>query len=1133
MDVQIYTDKAFSMFPKYVGDSDLHIKSSSVIVDQGFKLRNIPALSDCKDVTINNYSCMFLTNKIKGSKIFTIDQLNCCDEIITSYLIVDGYKKTSSLVDAQYVYFNPPTQNDATGTTLSLLSATQFINNEANSYFDIELLDFYNCRINHRHNTQNWFLAVSSVDTAFHFVSGAPNVNYSTLSANSAASTVFQYIIDRDSQKLSLIKKLSSTPYKVSLSAGQLVLDEILTGPSGFDSSSVFSIRYINTVKLPQLNTSWISYDIDSKGNTVNYERSRTNIPTNYLGTFQYSAISGRDVFFNFINLKNNRSETDVIKRGSVLESSSDATPKVQFREYNSLHTGTNQEKGNDKITISYDFYDKDYLVNPGNTIIESPSNMYPYTQININDSCFIDNGSIGGHSPYTSDRIYRTREESYTNNADGQYLCTWLSAGNVNSRGVWVDRYYYPNKSSIINALTTTNIVGGSGQLLQTESGITLAAENNVLLTTEDGPISNGGYTDPIDILISQNIELSSIPSTHNYLFDKKSELLIEPNSTYIYYRLNDKFVSQYVDSIQGLVLNTLPLKGSSGNVEYSTIDSDTKYHFNNNRYYQIQNYNKVNELSEFTFSFELSKDNWNIPFGHSLIGNLNDTGFGIINECKVTPFIYTFSADRIYVYNTDFKLLHYIQLDGEVKEIIHGETLDKFFAITQENSEYFIYTLHTNGVVVKKKNLNISSYTDFYNTRNEVYIKSGNTIVVYNSNDNSIRTIISDSEYNSAIVTENGTTNFLGNGLLPLSDFKVLYIYNNILYEEVYDKIATPRNQLITTASSLSSYCVDKNGNILLISGNGEKVTKVDAGNNITYSTSLSGLSGKGISVSYVQEFSNTGVKHYPVFICKYNDSDNMFAAKLDESTLTFTSSALSISASAAIYSHKYHPTNFNYLNKLYDNSNNLNFKLVLVNKFNNLDVLEKNVVVPLSSLDAGSHHFACVFDSAAGQFSVYLNGLSKSTQYFDSGKYIIKNIFNDTLCIGASHFYNNIILSNYLLQPNYYYCNDVTLSKFSFYNRALPYDDIRMHLISTKKMNPLVLNIPCGQRNNLDQMERIFKLGGHTSKARDIDIVIKNLQIDDKEAREQITQEIISKANKVIPASVSINNIKFINF
>jgi hypothetical protein len=106
------------------------------------------------------------------------------------------------------------------------------------------------------------------------------------------------------------------------------------------------------------------------------------------------------------------------------------------------------------KISLSYDFYDKDYLVNQGNTIIESPANMYPYTQININDSSFIDNGAIAGHTPYTSDRIYRARENSYTNNADGQYLCTWLSAGSINSRGVWVDRYYYPNKSSIISAL-------------------------------------------------------------------------------------------------------------------------------------------------------------------------------------------------------------------------------------------------------------------------------------------------------------------------------------------------------------------------------------------------------------------------------------------------------------------------------------------------------------------------------------------------------------------------------------------------------------------------------------------------------------------------------------------------------
>jgi len=101
--------------------------------------------------------------------------------------------------------------------------------------------------------------------------------------------------------------------------------------------------------------------------------------------------------------------------------------PDVDFREYTNIFTGNNQEGGNSKIALNYVFYNKDIIIQNGtDTFFKAPSSIYPYDKLNINDTDFVQNGSLGGTSPFVSDKIYINQKYSTQNN-NGRYMCTWL----------------------------------------------------------------------------------------------------------------------------------------------------------------------------------------------------------------------------------------------------------------------------------------------------------------------------------------------------------------------------------------------------------------------------------------------------------------------------------------------------------------------------------------------------------------------------------------------------------------------------------------------------------------------------------------------------------------------------------
>jgi hypothetical protein len=145
---------------------------------------------------------------------------------------------------------------------------------------------------------------------------------------------------------------------------------------------------------------------------------------------------------------------------------------------------------------------------------------------------------------------------------------------------------------------------------------------------------------------------------------------------------------------------------------------------------------------------------------------------------------------------------------------------------------------------------------------------------------------------------------------------------------------------------------------------------------------------------------------------------------------------------------------------------------------------------------------------------------------------GKYKYQTIFHEEFFLGTLGFFNGIDLATYLKQPGQYFIKDTIIRNFLFFDKVL--DDTEIHAINMfgKAIDELVLAIPAGQRNNTEEVERLFRFS-QTSSSKVIDINIKNLKVEDTEFRQNIINDILSQSRSLLPAGVYINNINFIDF
>lgn len=451
------------------------------------------------------------------------------------------------------------------------------------------------------------------------------------------------------------------------------------------------------------------------------------------------------------------------------------------------------------------------------------------------------------------------------------------------------------------------------------------------------------------------------------------------------------------------------------------------------------------------------------------------------------------------------------------------------------------------------------VNSYLSLSYDKDYIYFlkdSSGN-VEVYNTitEDVSSTKINSSDNLYSIVKYKDTLYGFGGYDAKPFVEDTVLYVKdNNKLVQESYNKDVNVIH--LSSSSEIRDFMIDDDNNYYVVH-NKNKISKFSKDRIKRYSfsvtpavssifNSLSVMPNDEIEllkIDYVREHTNSGVSAYPIILGKIKNgtgnnilaSSQMFLGKVDEITQTIYEAQF-VPLTGEYYNYgdnkriNYNLTNYEYLKNNYKKKDELTFKIVLQNVYNNKDLIRLEIPISTYLFKSEKHHFAFRMDGINGTVSVFVDGKEIKTVYIQKGRYIFQDIFTDSMNVGRTYFNNNISLSEYLNQPNYYYTNNFSLRRFKIYNKALSNNEIEFQMLNGVNIQDLVVSLPCDQRNELDGIERQFKLDTTGNKSNKINLIIKNSQITNTILQNRLKDIISEKLKKVLPITTTINNIEF---
>lgn len=1096
--LSIYSVSAINTPAASYPDSLLEFKQYQAGYEQGFAFNKINALKNTVDSSINNYTSHYLTNKVLFTDMFNVNEKIHELKTITTPLIFDNNK---------YLYIYSTYSEEPTASTCRVL-LTSFIGYEKNINFELEFLNETFLRVKHNNGKLDYFLNATSDNSVmfYSYSSELPPIS-------SERNDMFRYYIDNTGY-LQLFKRTVEGLRIATLSGDKLVL-ALTSAPSGVRSTNnIININYNFTEVYPSLNSSWISYNILKPNELdISFDKSSFDNKNQYILYTNYNSLSNT-INLNYIPLNNIRSEKNYIKRGANLLQGAPGIPDVDFRDYNSLQTGNSQEKGNDNISLTYTWYDKDIKVIPGtDTYFTTPSSIYPFERLNINDTKFTLNGSFAGKTPLLSDRVFCLKESTFSGD-NGRYLCTWLFKENSNKPGKWLDRYYYPDLTIKEDAL----------------GGI---------------PVYEPSFYDSIDSIELEDKE-SLIAKTY---FDKQSDLCLIPNTRYYYSRIGEEEINSAVSSSSPTF---------SGFTEYYDIKNNRQYFSSTEIKYDGTKYNKYKLLTDSNkdvTSFTISFDAYIDPakkYGYQILGNLTNKGFGIINDEAVTPFIYTSEGKTLKIFNSDGGSINTITFRENIVDVISSDAVGDIFVICQSG---YIYKVNAIGIKQKLEiEPRIINYSSFYQDNESIvfYVRKRPTApftpVAYEMSKSTLEVrevpITPFIPYSGGQIGDSSIVKYNGT-YFTLPGQRVKYIDAKNVFYTINDETIVRQNlqtgeftQFIAVSSrNLIDYTITTDNSIAILYDK-TKVAIFDSSRKpvqIADYSSIIGTNSVFTSIDICREYTSSGQAES--FIMSFADTDfglNLFYGRSSQ----IINTGLKCDPRNNSYNIQYTTrnksslTNFNHFKQI-DTFNGLQFKLTLSNYLSSEDITTKNISFNFEDIDKGYHTFTYIFDSLKGSIVLYVNGEVYATRSVSPGKYYIQPIFNDDIYVSSTGFYNGLDLATFLGQPGYYFTKDLKMRNLFLYNRPITDGEALALNLYNESINDLILSIPAGQRNNIEEIERYFKFAPVSSSSKKINIYIKNSGIKNEIMKNNIKNLILSDTLNSLPIGVTINDIQFIDF
>ena len=566
----------------YEHDSDLLINQNEFATQQGLSLNLVNALSGLQDETILNYSNMFLTNKMSVNDImYVLPAASKVALTFPTYLAFNAYPNVTN----NTLYVSISTNPNSTNTSINPLTLTPSLSDTINSNFIFYDLDGIHCRIStiNGNYTKNLTLQLAGLSCYF---------TYETNIIGNEGLDRFEYSLDQNGNLLLFYRNYLDPTFYFKLVPNNGILSAVNVASSPVVQSDIIKTSYRGSQKL-NFKNDFIYYDKSLvKDFIVNDSVTVNDVPQNHLLYYnyqsQYNFLTGSTAVIDFFKTKNVLSD-DYYVNNQLPFGQND----VIQRNYTNILSKQNSELYNGALQFNYNYYTKEYSFLPDvATKFTLPETLYPYKDINIDDSNLTNSGAYGGLTPVFSDKVTKWLDINLNavnyNEANGIYLYSWLYTDSAQLTSYWLDRYYYPKATSINIAYS-----GQPYQIYNYQSGLSafLSANN-----------------------ISQNY----------MYYDIRSSLTFEPSASYYYSRIGNNYINKVVNTY-GTAVTSVQIYNDF-NVPQ---DLETSIQFSGSSYggFMVD----PTPTNSISISFDLSNKSLDSMNTNLIVGNNFDEGLSL----------------------------------------------------------------------------------------------------------------------------------------------------------------------------------------------------------------------------------------------------------------------------------------------------------------------------------------------------------------------------------------------------------------------------------------------------------------------------------------------------------------------
>lgn len=631
----------------------------------GIPLYFTECFSDACDYKSKFYTDFILTKNTKSSDIFNFKFPKLEVEKFLTTIQDEGLYLTCVGVEESYFKdaFRSDEIPDYRGCLFNKLSSSS----SPLTSFTLDFFEKEKCKISCQIDNETYYLIYNDVKQNDPYF-----INERLLSSDDSIIQPhhFNYIYQENYNFITFFKETADGIYylyrddhrlKVSLITGFNKLNVI---------ESVFKIsrnKYFNFDL--SLNSTFITYNNDD--NKIDIDKSEFDLKNNFLihkGNSVKNSKSSITVLKNhFLPHLDQISNANNLLSG--IKEQSNTIYVDNIRNYTSIFEDISTEKDDD-LELNYVYHNKSYTIVPGKNEFVAPDNMFPFSQLNINDSKLREAGAFSFPSPDLADKVYYyDNDVQITNNQ--HYLCTWLSGAAGSTNSVWVDRYYYPDRINKQDALNGKSVFSKT-------------------------------YDEYIEEYIEANSSISDGIDNFKF-FDKKSELIFKPNKKYIYERVS--FAKETTEAIT--YCNTFVSNKPSN--YFKTINEAGQFTFALYFYGNGESWEVKTDRNDVNAGISIVKTGSNVTISYILYAT-NSSGQLAYRKYTKTVNFKIFKENAIFIGFDSYSGNGYILLN-ENPLILIKEQAARFSERNIILGDFFVY--ETDKVTNKINKINLLSYS------------------------------------------------------------------------------------------------------------------------------------------------------------------------------------------------------------------------------------------------------------------------------------------------------------------------------------------------------------------------------------------------------------------------------------